>query len=146
MFRRDQGGLGVTFDQIKFDPVRAKLSTAIGACLRRIARKVEGFKINIRISRNLLPFDIFLNMGTTSARLFGTGNIDEFFFFQRTGISDDLEVEYVTRLEEADAGTEDYKAYVLFKPRGESLELVDLQKEDELWKRWPRPAGPSSGC
>jgi hypothetical protein len=131
---RDKGGLGTEFKQIKFDPVRAKLAVPIGACLRRIARKVEGFKIDIRISRNLLPFEIYLNMGTTSAMLFPTGQIDEFFFYSRTGISEDLEVEFVTRLEEADAGTENFKPYVLFKPKGEALELVDLQKEEDLWK------------
>ncbi|RMG06845.1 MAG: hypothetical protein D6731_24925 [Planctomycetota bacterium] len=131
---RDKGGLGTSFEQIKFDPVRAKLAVPIGACLRRIARKVEGFKIDIRISRNLLPFQIFLNMGTTSAELFPAGQIDEFYFFQRKGISEDLEVEFVTRLEESDAGTENFKPYVLFKPKGEHLELVDLQKEEDLWK------------
>jgi hypothetical protein len=131
---RDQGGLGVGHDQIKFDPVRAKLAVPIGACLRRIARKVEGFKVNIRLSRNLLPFDILLNMGTTSVKLFPSGQIDEFSFFQRTGVPEDLEVEYVTRLDEQDAGTENYKPYVLFKPKGESLALIDLNDESDLWQ------------
>lgn len=131
---RETGGLGIPFEQIKFDPVRAKLAVPIGACLRRIARKVEGFKIGIRISRNLLPFDIFLNMGTTSLNLFPSGQIDEFFFFQRQGVPEDLEAEFLTRLEEADKGTENYKPYVLFKPKGESIPLVDLQKEEEFWK------------
>ena len=31
-------------------------------------------------------------MGTTSAKLFATGQIDECAFFQRTGISDDLDL------------------------------------------------------
>ncbi|MGE0712277.1 MAG: hypothetical protein AB7N76_32595 [Planctomycetota bacterium] len=131
---RAAGGLGVSFDQIKFDPVRAKLAVPIGACLRRIARKVEGFKIDIRISRNLLPFDVLLNLGTTSTILFKSGQIDEFRFFQRSGVPEDLEVEFVTRLDEQDAGTENYKPYVLFKPKGEAVPLVDLQKEEDLWK------------
>ncbi len=131
---REEGGLGIPFDQIKFDPVRAKLAVPIGACLRRIARKVEGFKINIRISRNLLPFDVFLNLGTSSVKLFETGQIDEFYFYQRTGVPEDLEAEFLTRLEEADAGTENFKPYVLFKPKGEALPLIDLQKEEEFWK------------
>lgn len=131
---REQGGLGVPFEQIKFDPVRAKLAVPIGACLRRIARKVEGFKINIKISRNLLPFDVFLNLGTSSLKLFETGQIDEFYFYQRTGVPEDLEAEFLTRLEEADAGTENYKPYVLFKPKGESVPLIDLQKEQDFWK------------
>ena len=131
---REEDGLGIGFDQIKFDPVRAKLAVPIGATLRRIARKVEGFKINIRISRNLLPFDVFANLGTSSIRLFPSGAIDEFRFYQREGVSEDLEVEFITRLEEADAGTENFKAYVLFKPKEEGLPLVDLQKQDEFWK------------
>lgn len=131
---REQGGMGTSFDQIKFDPVRAKLAVPIGACLRRIARKVEGFKINIRISRNLLPFDIFTNLGLSSVKLFPAGPIDEFAFYQRSGVSDDLEVEFVTRLEEADVGTENYKPYVLFRPKADGQPLADLQKEEEFWK------------
>lgn len=131
---REKGGMGTPFDQIKFDPVRAKLAVPIGACLRRIARKVEGFKIAIRISRNLLPFDVLLNLGTGSQTLFPSGQIDEFAFFQRCGVPEDLEVEFVQRLEEVDKGTENYKPYVLFKPKGESVEMVDLQKEEEFWK------------
>lgn len=131
---RDKGGLGVGFDQIKFDPVRAKLSVPIGACLRRIARKVEGFRINIRISRNLLPFDLLTNLGMSSVRLFPAGQIDELSFFQRTGVSDDLEVEFITRLEEIDAGTENYKPYVLLRPKTEGLAIPDMQKQEEFWK------------
>ncbi|HBP17450.1 MAG TPA: hypothetical protein DEA08_06625 [Planctomycetes bacterium] len=131
---RDKGGTGTSFDQIKFDPVRAKLAVPIGACLRRIARKVEGFKIDIRISRNLLPFDVLINLGTTSAMLFESGQIDEFRFFQRAGVPEDLEVEFVTRLDEQDKGTENFKPYVLFKPKGESVPLIDLQKEEDFWK------------
>lgn len=133
---RDAGGLGTPFEQIKFDPVRAKLAVPIGACLRRIARKVEGFKIDIRISRNLLPFDVLLNMGTTSVPLFESGQIDEFAFFQRNEVPEDLEVEFVTRLDEQDKGSENFKPYVLFKPKSEetAVELVDLQKEEDFWK------------
>ena len=131
---RKDGGVGVGFDQIKFDPVRAKLAVPIGACLRRIARKVEGFKIDIRISRNLLPFDVLLNLGTTSIKLFGSGQIDEFYFFQRASVPEDLEVEFVTRLDESDAGTENYKPYVLFKPKGEHIPIVDMQKQEDFWK------------
>lgn len=131
---REQGGMGISFDQIKFDPVRAKLAVPIGATLRRIARKVEGFKIDIRISRNLLPFDVFCNLGMTSVQLFPAGQIDEFSFYQRTGISEDVDTEFVTRLEESDKGTENYKPYVLFRPKSEGLPLVDLQQEDDFWK------------
>lgn len=131
---RASGGLGIPFEQIKFDPVRAKLAVPIGATLRRIARKVEGFKIDIRISRNILPFDLFANLGLTSVRLFNNGPIDEFTFFQRVGVSEDLEVEFVTRLDEADAGTENYKPYVLFRPKGEGTPLADLQKDEDFWK------------
>jgi hypothetical protein len=131
---RDKGGLGVSFDQIKFDPVRAKLSVPIGACLRRIARKVEGFRINIKISRNLLPFDLFTNLGMSSVRLFPYGQIDEFAFFQRSGVSEDLEVEFVTRLEQQDLGTENYKPYVLLRPKAEGLAIPDMQKQEDFWK------------
>ena len=131
---REQGGMGIDFSQIKFDPVRAKLAVPIGATLRRIARKVEGFKIDIRISRNLLPFDVFCNLGMTSVQLFPSGQIDEFSFYQRTGISEDVDTEFVTRLEESDKGTENYKPYVLFRPKSEGLPLVDLQQEDDFWK------------
>lgn len=131
---REKGGFGVGFDQIKFDPVRAKLAVPIGACLRRIARKVEGFKINIKISRNLLPFELFSNLGMTSVKIFPAGPIDEFLFFQRSGVSEDLDVEFVMRLEEQDVGTENYKPYVLFRPKGEGLPVTDLQKEEDFWK------------
>lgn len=131
---REEGGLGVSHDQIKFDPTRAKLAVPIGACLRRIARKVEGFKVNIRLGRNLLPFDILLNMGTSSVKLFESGQIDEFKFYQRIGVPEDLEAEFVTRLDEQDAGTENYKPYVLFKPKGECLNLLDLNEEEGLWQ------------
>ncbi|MBX3470188.1 MAG: hypothetical protein KF878_25220 [Planctomycetes bacterium] len=131
---REKGGFGVGFDQIKFDPVRAKLAVPIGACLRRIARKVEGFKINIKISRNLLPFELFSNLGMTSVKIFPSGPIDEFFFFQRSGVSEDLDVEFVMRLEEQDVGSENYKPYVLFRPKGEGLPVPDLQKAEDFWK------------
>lgn len=131
---RDKSGLGVSNEQIKFDAGTAKLAVPIGACLRRIARKVEGFKININMSRSLLPFELYTNLGTRSVKMFDVGQIDEFRFFMRRGVSEDLEVEFVTRLEEADAGTENYKPYVLFKTTQEGLPLIDLKKEDELWE------------
>lgn len=129
---RAEGGLGVSHDQIKFDPVRAKLAVPIGACLRRIARKVEGFKINIQISRNLLPFEVLLNLGTSSVQLFPNGQIDEFYFYQRRGVAEDLEVEFVTRLDEIDAGTENYKPYVLFRPKGDDVPLARPYDDEEL--------------
>ena len=131
---RDQGGLGTSFEQIKFDPVRAKLAVPIGATLRRIARKVEGFKIDIKISRNLLPFDLLANLGTSSVTLFNSGAIDEFAFYQRTGVGEDLDLEFITRLDEQDAGTENFKPYVLFKLKEGGIPLLDLQKEEEFWK------------
>ncbi|HZU95192.1 MAG TPA: hypothetical protein VFF73_00685 [Planctomycetota bacterium] len=131
---RDKGGLGISPDQIKFDPGTAKLAVPIGACLRRIARKVEGFKININMSRSLLPFELYTNLGTRSVKMFDVGQIDEFRFYMRKGVSEDLEVEFVTRLEESDVGTENYKPYVLFKTNQEGLPLIDLSKEDDLWE------------
>jgi hypothetical protein len=131
---RDKGGLGIPYEQIKFDAGTAKLAVPIGACLRRIARKVEGFKVTINMSRSLLPFELYANMGTRSVKMFDVGQIDEFRFFMRKGVSADLEVEFVTRLEESDVGTENFKPYVLFKTNSEGLPLIDLAKEDDLWE------------
>lgn len=131
---RDKGGLGIAPEQIKFDAGTAKLAVPIGACLRRIAKKVEGFKININMSRSLLPFELYTNLGTRSVKMFDVGQIDEFRFFMRKGVSEDLEVEFVTRLEEQNVGTENYQPYVLFKVNGEGLPLLDLAKEDDFWE------------
>jgi hypothetical protein len=130
---RDKNGLGIAPEQIKFDAGTAKLAVPIGACLRRIARKVEGFKISINMSRSLLPFELYTNLGTRSVKMFDVGQIDEFRFFMRQHVSEELEVEFVTRLEEQDVGTENYKPYVLFKTSGEGLPLLDMKGEDEFW-------------
>jgi hypothetical protein len=131
---REKGGLATPMEQIKFDAGTAKLAVPIGACLRRIARKVEGFKIHIQISRSLIPFELFTNLGTRSIKVFESGEINEFKFFQRRGVSEDLEVEFVQRLEESDANTENYKPYVLFKTKGDSIPMHDLKGDEDLWE------------
>jgi hypothetical protein len=68
-----------------------------------------------------------------SVRIFESGEINELRFFQRRGVSEDLEVEYVQRLDETDVGTENYKPFVLLKTNAPGIPIHDLDEETDLW-------------
>src|SRR5437762_640940 len=67
--------------------------------------------------RRTLRCDLFLTLGPASIRLFAAGPVEEFQFFQRFGMSADHDLEFVTRLDASDAGTENYRAYGIFALR-----------------------------
>src|SRR5437016_2745202 len=78
-----------------------------------------------------LPCDLFLTTGPESIRLFPRGPFDEFRFYQRP-VSSLHEVEFVTRLDAEDAGTENFKAFGVFNLKGRAHALPDLDRLVEL--------------
>jgi hypothetical protein len=93
------------------------------------------------IDRRALPFDLFLTLGAGSIRIYQQGTIDEFRFFQRRGVSHHHDVEFVTRLDPGDAGTENYKEFAVFKLGGESQALPDLARAESVTRTLPRIYG-----
>lgn len=119
-----------------------------------------------------LPCDLLLTTGHGAVCLFAAGPIDELCFFQRAGVPEHLEVEFLSRLDPAERGSEDYKPYGMFRLRtgdGQPLpragELPEdfwatLYREHGLvkllpaarvldprgWEAWdPRRNGPDAG-
>lgn len=85
--------------------------------------------------RRTLRCALFLTTGPASVPLFAPGPIDEFQFFQRLAISPDHDVEFVTRLDAADAGTENYRAYGIFHLKGPWRRIPELRRDRALAKR-----------
>jgi hypothetical protein len=77
-----------------------------------------------------LPFDLLLTSGHGAVPLFSAGPIDELGFFQRCGVPEHLEVEFLTRLAPEDRGREDYKPYGMFRLR--SGDGAPLPRQEEL--------------
>ena len=82
--------------------------------------------------RRSLPCDLFLTLGAASLKVFPSGPINEFAFFQRYGASLHHDTEYLTRLDAADRGTEDFKGWGLFRLKGESQPLADVERDQAL--------------
>lgn len=91
--------------------------------------------------RAVLPFDLHLTFGASSVRVFSAGPIDEWRFFQREGVPEHADVEFVTRLDRADRGTEAFQAYGMLRLRGAALSFPDLRASDALWQRVYRDFG-----
>lgn len=93
-----------------------------------------------------LPFHLYLSMGVQSFELFPAGAIDSFRFFQRVNVPADYELEFLSRLEVGDEGTENYKPYGLFRLRADEGQPI-LKGEDEavvdLWRRLQEDHGLS---
>ena len=85
--------------------------------------------------RRTLRCELFLTLGPASLRLFEAGPVEEFQFFQRFGIAPDHEVEFVTRLDAADRGTENFRAYGIFVLKGPFRRLPDLRCDRGLARR-----------
>jgi hypothetical protein len=85
--------------------------------------------------RRTLRCELYLTTGPASIQLFRRGPIDEFEFFQRFGISPDHDVEFVTRLDAEDAGTENYRAYGIFHLKGPWRRLPELRRNRALGLR-----------
>jgi hypothetical protein len=84
--------------------------------------------------RRTMPCELFLNIGWQSIKLFPSGPIDEFRFFQRGGVSLSHDVEFLARLDLEDAGTEEFKPYGLFRlERRYSEALANLEQREDLW-------------
>ena len=106
-----------------------------------------------------LPFDLLLTSGHGAVSLFQAGPIDELAYFQRSGVPEHLEVEFLTRLDPAARGSEDYQPYGMFRlragdgqplPRQEDLPeafWAGLYREHGLVKVLPaaRLLAPGSG-
>lgn len=99
----------------------------------------------------LLPYDLYLTLGHRAVRLFAAGPFDEFAFFQRGGVSEQAEVEYLTCLDPRDAGRgrETYRTLGAFRLRSQALALPDLARSREVWSRlrrgWGLDALPPAG-
>jgi hypothetical protein len=85
--------------------------------------------------RRQLPCDLYLTMGASSVRAFAAGPIDEFAFFQRYGVSDRHDTEFLTRLDATDRGTENFKGWGLFRLGSESQPLAALESDQGLRQR-----------
>lgn len=75
-----------------------------------------------------LACDLHLTLGAQSVPLFSAGPIDELRVFQRRAVSESSEVEWITRIDRADAGTENYKAWGIVRLRAESQPLPRLDE------------------
>lgn len=92
----------------------------------------------------LLPYDVYLRLGHRAVRLFGAGPFDEFAFFQRRGVSEHAEVEYLSCLDPRDAGRgrETYRTFGAFRIRpADARPLLELPQAREVWKRLRRGWG-----
>lgn len=92
----------------------------------------------------LLPCDVVLTLGHRIVRLFRAGPFDEFTFFQRTGISENAQVEYLTYHEPRDLGRnrEQYRPFAAFRfHAGEPTPLPDLRRSQDLGRRLSRGWG-----
>jgi hypothetical protein len=78
--------------------------------------------------RRELLCELYLMMGAQSVRVFGSGLIDEFAFFQRFSVSGQHDTEFLTRLDPSDRGTENFKVWGLFRLEGESHPLANLDR------------------
>ena len=82
-----------------------------------------------------LPFDVYLNLGMRSVKLFAAGPLDPFCFFQRCSVSEHHDVEFLARLDPEHAGTEEYKPYGLIRLRPSHAQPVPtLQRERAFWE------------
>lgn len=90
-----------------------------------------------------LPCDLLLTTGHGAVRLFAAGPVDELSFFQRSHVPSHLEVEFLTRLDRADAGTEAFKPYGMFRLRSQDGQpLPDPKKLPEsFWAELYREHG-----
>lgn len=77
-----------------------------------------------------LPCDLLLTNGHGAVRLFAAGPLDELSFFQRAGVPAHLEVEFLTRLDKEDAGTEAFKPYGMFRLRPQDGKPLPDPKKD----------------
>lgn len=92
----------------------------------------------------LLPCDVVLTLGHRIVRLFRAGPFDEFTFFQRRGVSEASQVEYLTYHEPRDLGRnrEAYRPFAAFRLRPENATpLPDLRRSPDLARRLARGWG-----
>jgi hypothetical protein len=85
--------------------------------------------------RRKLPFDLYLTRGLESSILFPKGPIDEFRFFQREDVSSKHDVEFVTRLDPTDTGSENYQAFGVFKLRNGDSKPLPKHRANEVVTR-----------
>jgi len=89
-----------------------------------------------------LPCDVLLTVGWGSIPLFEAGDVDAFSFFQRAGVSPRADVEFLTRLDPEDFGTENYKAFGLVRLRERYAEPVpSLASLTGFWRSVKRRYG-----
>ncbi|MCA8924473.1 MAG: hypothetical protein KDD82_21865 [Planctomycetes bacterium] len=89
-----------------------------------------------------LPCDVLLTVGWGSISLFEAGDVDAFSFFQRGGVSPRSDVEFLTRLDPEDFGTENYKAFGLVRLRQSYAEQVpSLGSLTDFWRSLKRRYG-----
>lgn len=82
-----------------------------------------------------LPFDLLLTSGHGAVPLFQAGPIDELAFFQRSGVPEHLEVEFLTRLDPQARGSEDYQPYGMFRLRAGDGQALARQEDlpESFW-------------
>jgi hypothetical protein len=90
----------------------------------------------LRVDRSrLLPFDIYLNRGNGSVRLFAAGPFDELSFFQRRDVVEKHELEYLTYLDARHVGKERYEAYGVFNLKTRNpRRLPNLAVAADFWR------------
>ena len=114
--------------------------------LEQVGRLLRSFfgeeDARAEVREAVLPFEILLTTATGSLRLFPSGAIDEFRFFQRRDVPAEHQVEYLSRLDLDFVGTEDYKPYGLFRidPRS-SKPLFNPDSACRLWNTLQRVYG-----
>ncbi|MGE0706596.1 MAG: hypothetical protein AB7N76_05725 [Planctomycetota bacterium] len=102
--------------------------------VERVLRPARRRDVIPEVRRRTMPCELFLTMGWQSVKLFPSGPIDEFCFFQRSGVSLAHDVEFLARLDREDEGSEDYKPYGLFRLEKRHAErLPVLEQQGDLW-------------
>jgi hypothetical protein len=116
--------------------VRGKLGSNVRGMLRGVLENVTGrARDEIPAARRpTLPIDIYLSMGMSSIRLFRAGPVDEFAFFQRSGVPLHHDVEFLTWLEPERASAESYEPYGCLWLRRGSLPLFEPERVQATWK------------
>jgi hypothetical protein len=115
----------------------ASIVGAVWSVAQAPARRAAESRRPPEIRVRTLPCDLHLTLGAQSVTLFPAGPIDDLRVFQRRAVAESSEVEWVTRLDRADAGTENYKAWGIVRLRGEWQRLPELDRNEGFWE-WLR--------
>jgi len=114
----------------------------VAALVGRLLRSERERQRFARFEARSLPFELHLTNAAGAIKLAPSGPIDDLACFQRGEVSLHHDVEYLTRIDAADVGTERYEAFGLFRLRErEAQKLPDLRHATHVWEALERDLG-----